>query len=381
MKLDRIEIRILEFPPNARYKDGKIPPGRPQTWQFPLIQLHTDEGHVGHTIIYGPHGDGPGMAEIFLKTFWPEIVGKDPRDTEAIWKRLMRKQRDLYNLSHTLVGVVDVALWDIKAKAAGLPIYKLLGEVRNTMPCYASCRSVNHSPEEFAEEAVKLKEQGFHGYKIQVFGGDPDWDAECLSKTRQAVGEDYPIMVDPNAQYSLESALTFGRMADEYGTYWLEEPCDEADLFAYKQLTEQLKTPILAGETLSLQAMQNYFHEKAMDLARGDVLIKGGITGLRRLADSCTELGYKLELHTTNTPILDMANFHVACSIKDTTFIENHHPIFRFALENNPMEIDNEGWIHIPEGPGLGITLDHDWIKAHTTHMMTGPKASQPNSD
>lgn len=135
MKLEKIEIQILEFPPHARYKDGVIPPGRPATWQYPLITLHTDDGLVGHSMIYGPHGDGPGMADILLKTYWPEIVGKDPRDTEGIWKRLMRKQRDLYNLSHTLTGVVDVALWDIKAKAVGLPVYKLLGEVRNKMPC------------------------------------------------------------------------------------------------------------------------------------------------------------------------------------------------------------------------------------------------------
>jgi len=371
MKLDKIEITILEFPPHARYKDGKIPPGRPQTWQFPLIKLHTDDGLVGHSMIYGPHGDGPAMADILRKTYWPEMKGRDPRDTEAIWNRLMRKQRDLYNLSHTLTGVIDVALWDIKAKAEGLPIHQMLGSVRNKMPCYASGRSVDYSPQEFAEEAGALREQGFQGYKIQAFGADPGWDVDCLRKTREAVGDDYPIMVDPNAQLSLEDALTFGKSADEFGAYWLEEPCDESDLFAYKTLTENLKTPILAGETLRLQEMKNYFHEGAMDLARGDVLIKGGITGLRKLADTCKEHGYKLELHTTNTPILDVANFHVACSIEETTFIENHHPIFRFALADNPMEIDSEGWVHIPDKPGLGIELDHDWIKAHSANSQS----------
>ena len=367
MKLDSIEIRILEFPPNARYKDGIIPPGRPRTWQFPLIELRTDDGLVGHTMIYGPQGDGPGMADILLKTFWPEIAGKDPRETDKIWSRLMRKQRDLYNISHTLTGVIDVALWDIKAKAEGLPIHQMLGSARNKMPCYASCRSVEHSPEEFATEAVALKEQGFQGYKIQVFREDPDWAAQCLRKTREAVGKDYPIMVDPNAKLNLESALTFGKCADEYGAYWLEEPCDEANLFAYKQLTEELKTPILAGETRTLPEMDNFFHERAMDLVRGDVLMKGGITGMKRLADKCEETDYGLEIHTANTPVLDVANFHVACSIEKTTFIENHHPIFRFALVDNPMEIDSEGWIYIPETPGLGITLDEDWIEAHTS--------------
>ena len=367
MKLDRIEIRILEFPPNARYKDGIIPPGRPQTWQFPLIQLHTDEGQVGHTMIYGPHGDGPGMADIFLKTIWPEIAGKNPLEIACLWKQLMRKQRDLYNLSHTLTGVADVALWDIRGQTEGLPVYKLLGEVRNKMPCYASCHSVEHSPEEFAEEAVALKKEGFQGYKIQVFGGDPKWDTQCLIKTREAVGEQFPVMIDMNAQLSLEDALSFGETADELGAYWLEEPCDESDLFAYKNLTENLKTPILAGETLSLREMDNYFHARAMDLVRGDVLIKGGITGLKKLADRCAETGYGLEIHTTNTPVLDVANFHVACSIEKTSFIENHHPIFRFALADNPMEIDSEGWIYIPEKPGLGIGLDEAWIEAHTS--------------
>lgn len=367
MKLERIDIRILEFAPHSRYKDGIIPPGRPQVWQFPYIELITDEGHVGRTMIYGPHGDGPGMADIFLKTYWPELAGKDPCDIESIWMGLMRKQRDLYNLSHTLTSVADVALWDIKGQDQGQPIYRLLGGVRTRMPCYASCRSVNYSPDEFAEEALAMREQGFHGYKIQVFGGDPEWDADCLRKTRNAIGEQFPLMIDMNGQYSLEQALAFGGVADELGAYWLEEPCDEADLSAYQRLTEALQTPILAGETRTLSEMGNFFSIDALDLARGDVLIKGGITGLRKLADQCAQRGCGLEIHTTNTPVLDVANFHVACSVEETTFIENHHPIFRFALAENPMEIDSDGWIYIPGNPGLGVTLDEAWIKAHTS--------------
>lgn len=371
MKLERIEIQILEFPPNARYKDGVIPEGRPKTWKFPLIAIHTDEGLTGYSMIYGPHGDGPGLADILLNTYWPQIAGKNPCDTESIWNLLMKKQRDFYNLSEALTGVIDVALWDIRGKSENIPVYELLGPKRKAMPCYASCRSPDYSPKEYAEEALELKEAGFKGYKIQVFRKDPIWAATCVARVREAVGEDYPIMVDPNSHWEVEDAILFGIAVNPYKVYWLEEPCDEKDLFAYKQLTQALDIPILAGETLTLAAMKNFFHESAMDLARGDVLIKGGITGMRKLADSCEVFGVGLELHTTNTPILDVANFHVACSIQNTTYIENHHPIFRFALKNNPMEADKNGFVHLPEKPGLGIELDEDWISHHTVARMT----------
>ncbi len=366
MKLDNIDIRLIEFAPNLRYKDGVIPPGRPPVWQFPLIAFHTDDGLVGHSMIYGPHGDGPAMADVLLRTYWPEIKGRDPRKTEEIWNRLMRKQRDLYNLSHALTGVVDVGLWDIRAQSEGKPICQLLGKVRDRMPCYASCRSVDHTPDEFAEEAARLKEEGFHGYKIQVFGGDPDWDASCLNTTRERLGDAYPVMIDMNGQLSLEDALTFGRVADNVGVHWIEEPCDESNLFAYQRLAQELKSPILAGETRSLPEMESFFHHKALNIARGDVLIKGGITGLKKLSERCAQLGYPIEIHTTNTPLLDVANLHVACSIEDTQFIENHHPIFRFALKDNPLEIDAQGYVTAPDLPGLGVVLDEDWIRFHT---------------
>lgn len=371
MRLTELQIDILEFPPHARYKNGVIPPGRPQTWQFPLLTFRADNGLEGHSMIYGPHGDGPAMADILAKTYWPMLKGQDPRETESLWRQLMRKQRDLYNLSHALTGVIDVALWDLRAKSLDLPLHRLLGSVRQSMPCYASCRSVDHSPEEFAEEALALKAQGFHGYKIQVFGGDPQHDAACLRAVRQAVGDGFPVMLDMNSQYTLADAHLFGQTADELHAFWLEEPCDESNLHAYQVLAQRLRTPILAGETSRLQEMRNFLAAGALGYARGDVLIKGGITGLLKLGHACELFGYRLEIHTTNTPVLDVANFHLACHLKNTTFIENHHPIFRFALANNPMEIDPQGMIHIPNTPGLGITLDQEWIQSHTSASQT----------
>lgn len=173
-------------------------------------------------------------------------------------------------------------------------------------------------------------------------------------------------MFDTNSQLSLTDALTFGKEADELNAFWLEEPCDESNLYAYQELSRRLKTPILAGETSRLSEMRNFLSTGALGYARGDVLIKCGVTGMIKLAHTCELFGYNLEMHTANTPILDVANLHVACSIRNTTFLENHHPIFRFGLANNPLEIDSQGWVHVPQAPGLGIVLDRDWIGAHT---------------
>lgn len=311
---------------------------------------------------YGPHGDGPALAEMLHVIYRPELVGEDPFNTEKIWQKLWRKQRHLYNQRDALLGVVDVALWDIKGQAMGQPIGRLLGLHRDRMPCYASARSEHYTAEEVFNEARQMKAAGFHGYKLQLRAG-PAADVPRLRAAREAVGMDFPLMQDPNACYSLSDAVSVGRTLDELGFHWYEEPLPDQHLTALQHLSTRVRTPLLVGETVRLSELPGFLRVGVGAMLRGDTLMKGGITGLRKAMAMAELFGLHMEIHTANTPLLDVANLHVACAAANTEFVENHHPVFRFGLKHHPLNPDAQGFAHLPLEPGLGVELDEDWLE------------------
>ena len=266
--------------------------------------------------------------------------------------------------------MVDVALWDIKGKAANLPIAKLLGDSAIGLPCYASSRSERFTAEEVFAEAQLIKAAGFHGYKLQLRAGPPA-DIPRLRAAREAVGPDFPIMQDPNASYTLNRRLQVGRAIDEFNDHWYEEPLPDQNLAALGQLAAKVRTPLLVGETVRLTELPHYL--RAGGHARGDTLMKGGVTGLRKAMAMAELFGLNLEIHTANTPLLDVANLHVACASANTAWVENHHPIFRFGLKKHPLEADAGGFAVLPSLPGLGVELDLDWMENHTAGVRKSP--------
>lgn len=364
MKITELTTRLLKIDASKRYKDGIVPPGRPAHWLFPLVTLSTDEGVEGYSMAYGPHGDGEALAAILHESFWPQIEGADADYVEALWQKLFLRQRHLYNQSDSLVGVIDVALWDIRGKAAQRPIAALLGQYTDRRPAYLTSQSEHFTAEEIAREAKAAMAAGFHGYKLQLRDG-PAKDIPRLRAAREAGGVDFPLMHDPNSNYSLQEALAVGRELDALSYHWYEEPLPEQQIENYCHLVAALKTPVVATETLRLTDIPNFLTRRAMTMARGDVLIKGGITGLRKAMAACELFGINLEIHTANTPLLDVANLHVACAARNTTWMEVHHPIFRFGLRQHPFDA-KDGNILLPQHPGLGVEIDWDWAENHT---------------
>ena len=371
MTITGITTRLIEIDPRPRYQDGRIPPGRPSVWRFPLLTVHTDAGLEGYSTAYGPHGDGAALAETLHEVYAPELVGEDPLNSEHVWQKLWRKQRHLYNQRDSLLGVVDVAIWDLRGRIAGQPIAKMLGGCRDKMPAYASGRSEIFTAEEIFNEGKSIKAAGFHGYKVQLRAG-PAHDIPRLRAAREAVGPDFPLMQDPNAHYSYLQALEVGRVLDELRYHWYEEPLPDQHLTALEQLGRQLRTPLLVGETARLTELPHYFRSRTAAMVRGDTLLKGGITGLRKAMAAAELFGLNLEIHAANTPLMDVANLHVACSAANTEFVENHHPVFRFGLKKHPLDVDAQGYAHLPTGPGLGVALDWDWLENRTTALRRG---------
>lgn len=370
MKITGITTRIIEIDPHSRYRDGRVPPGRPTTWRFPFVTLHTDEGIEGYSTAFGPHGDGLAIAEILHSVYLTDIVGQDPRNSELIWQKLWRKQRHLYNQRDSLVGVIDVAIWDLRGKIAKQPIAQLLGVHKEKVPCYGTCWSEKYTVEELCAEAVRIKSAGFHGYKVQLRDGVSK-DIPRLRALREAVGPAFKLMDDPAAGYNYTEALMVGKVLDELEFYWFEEPVSDHHGTALAQLAQHLKTPLLVGETVRLTELASYLRSGTGSMLRGDTLLKGGITGLRKAMAAAELFGLNLEIHTADSPLLDVANLHVACASANSEFMEIDHPIFRWGLKNNPMEPDAGGFVRLPMAPGLGVELDRDWLDAHTGAIRT----------
>lgn len=372
MKITDITTRRIRLGSEPWFAPRPIPPGRIPYFEFPLTVLHTDEGIDGYTMDYGPLGQGRGSAYAVHDIFYHDLVGENPLHHEAIWQRLRAKQRHLYNFTETIWSNLDVALWDIKGKVAGLPIAVLLGQYRDRVPLYSTCPPHTISTAEELDHAVHQKQaEGYAGIKLQLSGG-PDLDIPLLQLARKVAGGDYPLMLDSSAVLTYEDALRIGHELDELRYTWFEEPFSDDYVVQLRRLAAELRTPILAAETVSLTELPHYLVDGAVDMVRGDVHHKGGITGLMKALGMCELMGFSLEIHTASSPLLDVANLHVGCATRMTHFLESHHPMFRFGLKDDPLRVHPDGCQHLPGGVGLGVEIDWDWVEDHTVELIRG---------
>lgn len=329
---------------------------------FLAVQLKTDEGVTGEVVSgYG----GLSLAHSIADRLRPVLVGKDPAYREAIWQEMWRLDRLLYTTQFA-IGTVDVALWDLYAKSLGAPLHQLLGGVRDKVPAYAS--SMEHdSVERYVEEAIEYKERGFQAYKLHVWG-EGERDIELCTAVREAVGDDYRLMIDVAGNYNQVEALRVGRVLDELGYHWYEEPLRDFDLHGYRMLADKLDIPIAGVEVIpgAMYTTPEYITSRAVDIVRSDVSFKGGINQLKKTAALAEAFGLNVEVHTNANTIIDAANLHVIASIANSEYFEQLVPEPLFTLAGvEKIRIDDEGFAHVPEGPGIGAQIDWELVERY----------------
>ena len=173
-------------------------------------------------------------------------------------------------------------------------------------------------------------------------------------------------MHDAVAGYEFVEAIRVGARLAELDYRWFEEPIADRHLSRLKELTHSIAVPTLAGETVTLTELSEFLTSGAVRIMRGDVYLKAGITGLHRAIQASELLGFGFEIHTANSPLLDVANLHVAAASQNCSWIEVHHPVFRFGLLDDPLTPRADGTIPVPTRPGLGVELDWPWIDSKT---------------
>ena len=350
----KCEVYLLEpyESPRMMRWNKPLPTGKRS---YTMLRIITDDG------IEGISAWGKSISEGTINAVKREIVGRDPFDREWIWQRLWylygRTVGEQPGL--TLLSSVDIALWDLTGKALGQPIYKLLGGYRDKIKIYASSFGLP-TTQEYIDEILECKERGITAYKIHPYWRMPDKDIELCRAVRKAVGDDMILMLDPSACYSRDQALRVGKVLDELNFYWYEEPIADNDIEGMIMLREKLDVPMCATEVAprSMYDIPEYLVRRAVDIARCDAeMSSGGITPCKKIADICNAFGMQCEIHGGG-----IANLQLECAVKNCEFHEMFYPE-RFSYQRRiPLKeyakLDNEGYIHVPQKPGLGVEID-----------------------
>ena len=326
-----------------------------------LLTITTDQGIEGHAFLgsafYPADMDGASLIR-YLK---PILMGQDPLDRERLSKAMWKRVRTTTVRS---IGAVDIALWDIAGKAAGLPIHRLLGSYRDRVPAYISS-AVLASPQAYAQEAQHYKSLNLAAYKIhppQVWRED----IRVCEAVRKAVGDDYLLMLDSVWSYDYAAALRVGQAIEALDYYWYEDPLADADIYNYVELRKKLHIPIMATEYPAggLDSYTPWVKERATDFLRGDVAVKGGISTLVKAAHLAEAFHMNFDLHHGGNSLNNFANLHVIMAIQNTEFFEVLLPAQsqKYGLVQD-IEVDRDGMVHAPTGPGLGAQIDFELIE------------------
>lgn len=337
-----------------------------------VLRVISDQGIEGHCLVGEQGADATQQMRRIIDTLKPVMIGKDPSEREWLWHKLAALGGHGMPLQPAWAPL-DVALWDITGKEAGLPVHRLLGTVRSETPLYATYPPRHADPEGFVAEALQLKSEGFSAYKIHPGPLTAPAAAATADKVREAVGDNMHLMLDRNHGYSYEEALIVGRALDSNGFYWFEDPLPVYEHEAIGRLSGRLDTPLNMSDSATF-----LFREAAHFLALGHIrMVRGtvrklGITGLKKLCSMVEGFGKKCEIGLAGNSAMNAANLHVIMSVPNTTFYEYWRPesVHQWGVHEE-IRIDERGMVAAPDGPGLGIELDEEWIAAHRLAVLS----------
>ena len=362
MKITQVDIRCCRHEalaiPASSLRDGNAVDGL----EFLVFTVKTGSGLSAS--MFGFAGRSAlGAGHMAASSLRPLLVERNALDREAIWKAWRTADRWWHHLPIYAYGPVDVCLWLLGAQAASQPLWRYLGGARRQVPVYCSSM-VLADAEAYASEALAVKNEGFKAYKTHPPGRSLNEDIEIHEAVRDAVGDEFVLMADPVAPYTLEEAIKFGRALEQLDYKWLEEPLPDESFSALRELTRILDIPIVGTEVLAKHpySVAECISSRVVDIVRADVSWTGGITGTMKTAHLAEAFHMNCEIHTSIFHPLDLVNLHVNGAITNSTYLELLYPTAGFAFGlTEPLPI-SDGIATLPQTPGLGIDLDWDMI-------------------
>ena len=360
MKIDRVEaINLLyKYPPPGGFRyAGGMCTGRVTT----IILVHTDSGEIGVGSVYSH----PALVHLIVEKQLDELLrGHDPTQVEELWQKMAASTLwyGRKGAAVSALGGVDTALWDLRGKAAGKPVWQLLGGERPECPAYASGLLWNDI-DALAAEAAAHVEAGFRRVKMRLARSEA-FDREAVKAVRASIGPNCDIMVDTSMRYHLELARRMGRFFAEQGVFWYEEPFAPDDIDAYCALRGTVGVPISAGENeFGLQGFRELIRAGAVDILQPDASRCGGISEVRRVALLAAEHGLRIATHTWSDAVAITANAHVVAAAPNGITVEVDRTTLPFIdqLLVEPLDI-RDGQLQLSGAPGLGIELNFEVV-------------------
>ena len=357
MKITHVECYLVEQPAAAPAFDWRFGlPGSPRDRMSAVIRIVSDEGHEGVAFTR----NGVITRDLIDRRIRDDIVGLDPLDREFLWHRMWELDRVEEFPIYTL-GLVDVALWDLAAKRAELPVWKYLGGFRRQLPAYASTSTFG-SVAEYLDVIDACLDLGYSAIKLHAWG-DRRKDAQLALAVRAHVGPDIPLMFDGSAGFGLSDAVFVGAALSEAKYEWYEEPMREFSIHSYKLLSERVAVPLLVGETSdgAHMNMADFIVNGGATAVRTSTELKGGFTGALRIAHLAESFQMNAEIHGPGIP-----HEHLAMAIPNTTWYESlvtSNPVTREQI------VDSDGIIHAPTQLGVGLPNGLEYPSALRGHL------------
>lgn len=364
---------------------------------FSFFKVYTNEGITGigeNVVLHKAILEA--QAEV-LRTF---LIGEDPFPIERIWRKLYNSTAFRY--ATAMISGVDMALWDIKGKALGIPVYELLGGLyRDKIRLYPHLRgswnsfpdettdnlfsepwgAVKHTPEELGNNALQLVREGYTALKFDPF--EPGIDGyhsyrpneilaavERVEAVRDAVGNSVDVIIECHGKFNASTAIKIGKMLEKYNLMWYEEPVPTGMVKAMKGVMEHVNIPVANGEKLgSKLELKEFLENRAVDILMFDCGRIGGITEARKVCNMCEAYQIKISPHNPFGPINAMAAAHLSAAVPPFLILE-HEQFAPWAVTPRIKIVD--GYLEIPNTPGLGIDLDEEEIARHQAMVEDG---------
>lgn len=334
-----------------------------------VVRIHTDDGLTGYGHTYG-YGAARVLAFTIQELFEPHLIGEDPLNTERLWDKLYE-----YNWQVGRRGVVvralsavDIALWDLKGKAAGLPLYKLLGAYRDKVPIYTSGGYYREFGDrglaELRQEMELWAARGYKAVKMRVGLAPLEEDLQRIGIAREALGTKADLMLDAELVWSdANTAIKYIKAFErDYDIYWMEGPASLDRIDLHKKIAQSVETPIATGGQMYTRwDFTHWMREGAVQIIQPDVIVCGGITEWLKIAHIADVFDIKVAPH-------DNWNLHASlvAAVNNGIFVEYFEAERDIKVLDriirNPVKPDAEGYISPPQNPGIGFEFDEDRI-------------------
>ncbi|WP_202874246.1 L-talarate/galactarate dehydratase [Kribbella albertanoniae] len=353
-QIRHVRLSSVVLPLEQAISDAKVLTGRqrPMTEIVLLFaEISTAQEQHGIGFSYSKRAGGPAQYA-HAREIAGDLIGEDPSDIAKVYDKLLWAGASVgrSGVATQAIAAIDIALWDLKAKRAGLPLAKLLGAHRDSVRAYNTSGGFLHAPiEEVKERAKRSLADGIGGIKIKVGQPDSRADLDRVQAVREHIGDAVPLMVDANQQWDRPTALRVGRSLEQFDLVWIEEPLDAYDAEGHAQLAAALDTPIATGEMLSSVGEHvRLIEARAADIIQPDAPRIGGITPFLKLATLADHAGLQLAPHFAME-----IHLHLAAAYPREPWVEHFewlNPLFNERLETV------DGRMLVPDRPGLGFT-------------------------